>query len=139
MVRLPIIIAPASDAERNIDSADVPVFNKPIMQFPYFSKSPIIPDMNGFSTLGRSSKSGTESGHETMRSHGTVRSYAHSNGTIRSNYGPVVANGTHKKSRVRRKPRQFERNDKVTTKYKPGINCCSCWALCFGYGIYESS
>ena len=136
IVRLPIIIAPASDAERNIESTDVPVFNKPIMQFPYFSKSPIIPDMNGFGSLQRSS--GTESGHGTMRSHGTVRSYAHSNGTVRSNCGPVVANGNYKKSKAYRKQREFKRNDKVTTKYKPGINCCSCWASCFGYGIYES-
>ena len=139
IVRLPITIAPASDVERGTDNIDVPVFNKPIMQFPYFSKSPIIPDMNGFATTGRSS--GTESGHGTMRSHGTVRTSGYSNGTVRSSNGLTVANGnynSHKKSKAYKKHRDFEKNDKVTTTYKPGIKCGTCLASCMGYGIHES-
>ena len=139
IVRLPITIAPASDVERSIENVDVPVFNKPIMQFPYFSKSPIIPDMNGFATTGRSS--GTESGHGTVRSHGTIRTSGYSNGTVRSSNGFVVANGNHnvhKKSKAYKKHREFKNNDKVTTMYKPGITCGTCLASCLGYGIHEA-
>ncbi len=140
-MRLPFIIAPATgDPEGGLD---VPVFNKPIMQFPYFSKSPIVADENNpFDTLGRAS--GRDSLHGTVRS---LPSYAQANGTVRSHHSSVVANGhvagTTKKSAsagaaAYKKFKDYERNENVTTKYEPGIACCSCWAACLGYGIYES-
>ncbi len=132
-VRLPITIAPATDQDDSAENTQLPVLNKPIMQFPYFSKSPNIPDANGLETVGRSS--GRDSGRSTVRNH------VHSNGTLRSHHGPVVANGTTASKRAtahNKKQRDFERNDNVTTKYKPGLSCCGCWVACMGYGIYES-
>ncbi len=60
VIRLPIVVAPASEPERNIDNPLMPVFNKPIMQFPYFSKSPYV---NGkdTSTASDSDSLGTRS------------------------------------------------------------------------------
>ena len=39
IIRLPVVIAPACDGDRK--DGEVPLFNKPVMQFPYFSKSPL--------------------------------------------------------------------------------------------------
>ena len=38
--RIPVVIAPASEAERQIEHPTIPIMSKPIRQFPYFSDSP---------------------------------------------------------------------------------------------------
>ena len=133
-------IAPPSDGDRTFGDAEVPVFNKPIMQFPYFSKSPHISDMNGFANTG--TVRGSDSAHGTMRSHGTVRSII-SQGTIPRSLGQSMATGAQRSNsiqsngKVPRRSKYDERDDRVTTTYKPKLRCCVCCTGCLGYGIYD--
>ena len=110
IMRMPLTIAPPSELERNIENPDVPLFNKPIMQFPYFSNSPLDFEDN-VETLG-----------------GTMNGTLRSETSKRSNYS----------SESQRSQKVAEKDERVTTKYATCLGCCQCFLMCCGVGIYNS-
>ena len=120
LMDIPIIIAPPTSLSANTDQPSVPVFNKPIMQFPYFSKSP--PDGNDpdFDSISQGTSGGT------LRSRRSVD---------RSSYHSGQSSRSHRSGKPDRPKRQ---DPKVTTRYKSGFGLGSCCVNCCGVGIHDA-
>ena len=123
LMDIPIEVAPPSGGldSRDTDKPTVfPVFNKPIMQFPYFSKSPLDGAEAEFDSISQGTSGGTlRSGRSLDRV------------SCRSSH----SNRSRKSGRSERVKKQYP---KVTTKYVNAFGICSCCVGSCGIGIHDA-